>query len=334
MSRFVIGPSFAEQELAGISFMLTSFPDMTDAVPNGLFACSGRFFALLEEDNRSKKEDRNEDYRYSAKAVKELRKRGETKANSSPRGMADLTLAMSLALGIITFDLLDSGLHAHSICRYALGLISSGTYSEAVTRGGGLGRQMLPLIHMDTCNCLVRREIPMYRLQSGGGGKRGSDGVDHYIGRCVSLFSILYDVCCVNQKLKLGSREGHDIARRQENFEELAQVEAAVRDWSAELNEEDTTRLTLREIEVITTQAPVHRKAILLFIHRLRFPFGTEDDAATHMAAAVLDDIANLYYCSGGSGEGADRCRLNTEWRCRFSSPWLSCKILSKRPGH
>ena len=55
MSRFVIGPSFAEQELAGISFMLTSFPDMTDAVFNGLLACSGRFFALLEEDNRSKK---------------------------------------------------------------------------------------------------------------------------------------------------------------------------------------------------------------------------------------------------------------------------------------
>jgi len=38
MSRFVIGPSFAEQELAGISFMLTSFPDMADAVTD-LMGC-------------------------------------------------------------------------------------------------------------------------------------------------------------------------------------------------------------------------------------------------------------------------------------------------------
>jgi hypothetical protein len=82
MSRFVIGPSFAEQELAGISFMLTSFPDMADAVLNGLLACSGRFFALLEEDNRSKKRTGTRTTGI-APTVKELRKRGSERNQSS-----------------------------------------------------------------------------------------------------------------------------------------------------------------------------------------------------------------------------------------------------------
>jgi len=291
MDRFVLGPSFAEAELKGLCGMLVTFPEVAESLLSGLLACSRRFFALVEEPTSSNSEPKKEgeEYKYSANAVKELRKRGE--GNEKRRDGMDLLLPMVIALGVITFDLLDSGLHAHSICRYALGLASSSSSSPSSLETGrsvGLESQVLPLIHMDTCNCLVRRQVPLYQLKS-------AQKVDRYIGLCGPLFSLLYDVCCVSRKLR------PDGTGRPEDYEELGRVETVVRDWKPELSEEDVARLTPKEIYGITTQAFVHQKAILLFIHRLRFSFGVEDDVAAHMAASVLDDIRRL--CCPREGE-------------------------------
>ncbi|KAK0622778.1 hypothetical protein B0T14DRAFT_152994 [Immersiella caudata] len=297
MNCFILGPSFADAEIKGLATMLSAFPEATDALLSGMLACSGRFFALVggpgpkgsvgEPIVVGKRLQEGEDlYRYSAKAVKELRERGGEMGNGRG-GVMDLLLPMVLALGIITFDLLDSGMHAHGICRFALGLI--GSSAEAV-RADELDRHLLPLIHMDTLNCLVRRHIPLYRLRP----VDVEGGVDRYIGRCVPLFSLLYEVCCVSWKLNThaNGRESMD-----EDYGELAKVEAAVRDWTPELSDEDVGAISLtpREIQVVNTQASVHKRAILLFLHRLRFPFGDEDDAAIYMAAPILDDIASLY---------------------------------------
>ncbi|KAK4448862.1 hypothetical protein QBC34DRAFT_100438 [Podospora aff. communis PSN243] len=270
MNCFILGPSFADAEVRGLATTLSVFPEAADALLSGMLACSGRFFALV-----GKKGEDAELYRYSAKAVRELRERGEMTAK---RGAMELLLAMVLALGIITFDLLDEGRHAHEICRFALGLVGTADIGGEI--GSELQKQMLPLVHMDTLNCLVRREVPLYRL-------RLVKGVDRYIGSCGGLFSLLYDVCCVSWKL------GGNGTRRHEGHEELERLEEAVREWTPESLEVES--LTAREIEVISTQASVHKGAVLLFLHRLRFPFGTEDDAAIHMAAPILDDVASLY---------------------------------------
>jgi len=305
MDRFVLGPSFAEAELRGICGMLVTYPEATESLLSGLLACSRRFFALVEGTAGGNREPRREgeEYRYSAKAAKELRERGER--NEKRRGgVMDLFLPLVIALGIMTFDLLDSGLHAHSICRYALGLVSSSSSASSPETGRsvGLDSQMLPLIHMDTCNCLVRRQIPLHQLQS-------APKVDRYIGLCGSLFSLLYDVCHVSRKLRPGGAE------KQEDYDELGRVETAVRLWRPEMSEEDAARLTPREIDAITTQASVHQKAVLLFMLRLRFGFGDKDDVATHIAASILDDLERL--CCPREGEE----RLPFEYR--MSLPFL-----------
>jgi hypothetical protein len=307
MNCFVIGPSFVGAEIRGLATMLGAFPEAADALLSGMLACSGRFFALVGSPRPERSlgearemtghlQDSEDLYRYSAKAVKELRERGGEMGNDRRGGM-DLLLAMVLALGIITFDLLDSGMHAHGICRFALGLIG-GSDGDSAMRMGELERHMLPLIHMDTLNCLVRRQIPLYRLRIA----EGDGGVDRYIGRCVPLFSLLYDVCCVSRKLGMRRADDVDGEGRQEGSDELAKVEAAVRDWTPESTEQGigAAWLTLREIQVINTQASVHKRAILLFVHRLRCPFGDEDDPAIHMAAPILDDIASLYSAQQG----------------------------------
>jgi len=286
--------------------MLSTFPDAAEALLSGLFACSRRFFALVQAEAGGKRVTEGEEYIYSAKAVKELRERGQGNAKNfeSQRKLAtDLKLVLLLALGIITFDLLDSGLHAHSICRYALGMISSSTSamdSEAA-RGVRIGLEgnMLPLVHLDTCNCLVRREIPLFQLRLEEEGRRkpeGRIGVDRYIGLCVPLFALLYDVCCVSRRMReLGVDSSCGVDEAESIYRELSRIESAVRAWRPEIRKEDAVRLTSNEIQVVTTQAAVHQQAVILFLHRLRFPFGEEYDLATQMAAPILDDIQSLY---------------------------------------
>jgi len=213
----------------------------------------GAFFSLLPPGQTipaAAMHNTEVDYAYSAKAVKEL------------RAVTDLILTMVLGLGVITFDLLDSGLHAHSICRYTLGLTSTCTPPAASTE---LERHLLPLIHMDTCNCLVRRQVPSYRLRS-----RKPEGVDHYIGLCVSLLPLIYDVCCV-----AAASTPDDGCK-----EHFAGVEFAVPNWSPSMSEAEAAKLTTGEVQAITTQATVYQTAILLFLHRLRFVFSVEDEVA------------------------------------------------------
>jgi len=65
------------------------------------------------------------------------------------------SVSMVLGLGIVTFDLLDLRLHAYSIRRYTPGLLS-GALEGGEVEIGELEKQILSLIFMDRCNCLVR----------------------------------------------------------------------------------------------------------------------------------------------------------------------------------
>ena len=90
---------------------------------------------------------------------------------------------------------------------------------------------MLPLIHLDMCNCLVRRQIPLYQLRPMERKPEGRTGVDRHIGLCVPLFSLLYDVCCVSQNIwKLSMYYSMDELAREETDRELLRLESAVRD--------------------------------------------------------------------------------------------------------
>jgi len=367
ISRFILGPSFAEAELTNLSATLSSLPEKAaDALLSGFLACSGRFFSLVyHQGNYSdgesgtgtgtgmKEHEGGDYYAYSAKAVRGLRglelglggdlatgigkRERERKRKKQQQGRgdnvavvasADLVLALVLGLGVVTFDLLDSGLHAHSICRYTLGLVSrpSVGLDSDYDGGGGGGRggefesQLLPLIHMDSCNCLVRRQVPAYRLRP-----RRPEGVDRYIGLCVSLLPVVYDLCCVSSRLG-GVDDGSGVLTAGKSYEEddgLSGVETAVRNWSPSLRKEDAAKLTPTEIQVIVTQATVYQTAVLLFIHRLRFPFGVEDEMATSMAASILDDVRSLYHAPGHRGSEAGRDQNSIPFEYRMGLPFL-----------
>jgi len=146
IQRFILGPSFAEAELVRPVPTLTAFPEAADSLLSGFFCVFGPAFFLFWWGRRwpGVKEQRGRGWRTSmvlGQAVKELRDGS--------------SVSMVLGLGIVTFDLLDLRLHAYSIRRYTPGLLS-GALEGGEVEIGELEKQILSLIFMDRCNCLVR----------------------------------------------------------------------------------------------------------------------------------------------------------------------------------
>ena len=277
ISRFIIGPSFIETELSRLFVSLTRCPDLLLAA---FLACSGRFSLLVDAHQTTATHRLEDDYMHSARAVKELRGIGD-----GSRRNEDLAQALLLGLGVLTFDLFDSGLHAHSICRYTLSLIygtgvSSGLHLE-------LSEGLIPLVFMDTCNCLVRRKVPISRSTP----HREPAGADRYIGLCVPLLAYMYDLCVVSHALT-----GTVDITNHEAAQKLQALGAAIADWHPILSLELTKAFTRDELQVMGMQATIFRTAALLVAHRIQWAFGSAaDDLAFDMAETILAKISSLH---------------------------------------
>lgn len=295
--HFILGPSFADTERKKLYVALSRFPD---ALLSGFLACSGRFLSLMASgmagdgmdgpnhfSTSIPTHDAEAYYAHSAKAVKGLR---EIAICKTPRDDTDLVVAMVLGLGAVTFNLLDSGSYAHSVCRYTIGLLRMPPPDEEAPEL--LEDGLIPLVFMDTCNCLIRRQVPVYRL--GPRHRRGST-MDRYIGLCASLLPHLYDLCGVSHLIK----NDHNMISSAADVK-LSAIKTAIQDWTPD-EVGCVTRLSLKEVQVLTAQALIYQAAALLLVHRLRFVFGTEDDVADAMAASILDDISGLYQIADDS---------------------------------
>ncbi|KAK5655378.1 hypothetical protein OQA88_5648 [Cercophora sp. LCS_1] len=306
--RFILGPSFAECELTRLFVTLTAFPEV---LLSPYLACSGRFLSLLDTSTAPPNHSIETDYTNSTKAVKELRKRG---SSDGPYQEGDLQLTVILGLGIVTFDLLDSGLHAHRICRYTLGLLDNHhAFSPELEDG------LLPLIFMDTCNCLVRRQIPVYRSRT---QKQGH--VDRYIGLCVPLLSHMYELCCISSELSDGLG-----AIDEAIGEALSTVQEAIATWNPVIDEEANVALTSQESCIVVEQASIYRTVLLLVIHRLRHPVGTQDELAAEMAEIILHTVQGLY--KNDQKRGVDRY-TEAAFEYRMTLPFLVAGIELQDP--
>ncbi|GAB1312868.1 Transcription factor domain-containing protein [Madurella fahalii] len=297
--RFVLGSSFADAVLAQL---LTGLYAAPDTLLNVFLACSGRLARHMEPHAADRLGADLGYYSNSARAVQVLREAG-TRAEIQLLEMADLLSAITLGLGVITFDLLDSGLHAHSICRFTVGLAER-FYTAASwprRRAPELDSALTPLVFMDICNCIIQRQLPVYRLET----DRQDDelpAVDRYIGLCSSLLPHLSDICHLSHQLGSGAsgRAEGAVAR------DLQAVRDAIRRWDPPVPAGFVLGSTLDEVRVVKTQAEAYRAAALAIIHRLRFGFGTRDDDARQLAARILEKVDDIYRHHKSPSNGAE----------------------------
>src|SRR3569833_318825 len=296
MCRFVLGKSFVASAADRLYVGLRLFPE---DMSNVFLALSARFARKMRRSILEEQASRL-DYTHSAKAVRALRERG----SASGLGESDLRPILMLGLGVLTLDLLDSGLYSHTIVRFTIDVVQHFYSREAQASNAiatqtaipqGLDADLIPLVFMDTCNCIVRREVPVYRLRP-----QHPETVDRYIGLCGSLLPHLYDICCISSDIRRNSAAGTG------DFEsKLGAVENSVLQWEPPADEY-LGMLAAQEMDAIRVQAKVYRLATMLIIHRLRFPFGREDETATQLSQDILSDVENLYHSWSAASQISD----------------------------
>ena len=291
--KFLISPSFEDEMLRGLRTGLLTQPDM---LLNISLACSGRFSTLM-----GSKPSSNEitcDFERSARAVKTLR---VIASNKITQGDNLITIIL-LGVGILTFDLMDSGAHAHSVCRFTIQLAESFYLQrsleiqneQALPSRSQVDFHMVPLIFFDTCNCIIRRQVPVQPLPP-----RASETVDRYMGLCGWLFRHLFDICQLSYQLGLSASTTSQYADAVPEIQtKLKTIELAVLSWDPSSQRTMGQTTSSHHMEAMIDQAKIYRLATLLLILRLIYPRGTEDDAAWRLSVLILTAIGQLY-CKG-----------------------------------
>ncbi len=327
--RFILGPSFAQRELDQLFASLYASPDL---LLDPFLACSAMFRRVMKMDSASRDAKADHHYKNSARAVKALRERGDQDGKQQQNTMS---LDLALGLGVVTFDLMDSGLHGHSVARYTIRMLQGHSPSSRDAQQG-LYRGGLPLIFMDTCNCIVRRQVPVLRLPP----PTLAAEVDRYIGLSTSLLPLLFDICLVSHELSvLESRrdEGEWKRSTKELDQELLRLDSRVRSWNALTEDVPIQKnFTPSEIAVMTKQATLLKASAILILHRLRFPFGTNDEPALELATLILVDINTLYHdptITADEREPRGGVQRNSLFEYRLGLPFLVAAVELQDPG-
>ena len=288
MRPFVLGPSFLQSAQNTFRYGVYAAPDVLLSVHLAVLARSRIMFHRGR--GRPNSDVEGSDYAYCARAVRTLRQRG----TAADMHTHDWLLTLMLGLYIITFDLLDSGVHAHSITRFTLGLLMqhlarTGRRAGSAAATAALQRLeygMVPLVFFDMWNSIVRREVPVCRF-----APQTPAVVDRYLGLCGSLLPHLYDICCLSRDLS-ETPGGAAAAGFHERYQELRNV---VLLWEPSIPETAVDSYTPQEIRLINAQVKIYRYTALLVLHRIRYAFGERDETAGGLALTVLTDIESLF---------------------------------------
>ena len=268
IEQFLIAPSFRLSHHKAVARHLY---DSSPWIQDALIATA----ALLtsEYSPEACPEDQLIGHRRAASAVSTLR--SVTRMSSS-----DLPIILVVAVSAVTFALHITGT-AFTITQHALSIIKP-MYNLSLELDPDSYAFIVCLIHSETEECLLRAELPTLRFIV----QRPKDFVDRYLGTSLPLLPYVYDVAVVSHTLC------HD---EDPNFFEVTRaldtIEQAVDEWTPTLPEGYATRFLQEEVISLLGQSKIFRWSLLLMIHRLRHPYGTETAKATLLADAILDEL-------------------------------------------
>lgn len=192
---------------------------------------------------------------------------------------------VSLGMSLVTFHRLISGISASSICRFTLSLIRSSYYSEQLSESGTMG--LVYLVFLDTTQSLFRAQVPVieYRVKD-------PCWVDQQAGLCGRLLPLLYRLCLLGASIRAG--DGQNILPS--SFDKLQEELNA---WAPTVSQTVRERFSGAEMSLLIAQASLHRTGALLFLHRLRYPFGERDAEAGDLARSIVDGMEHCLTVAG-----------------------------------
>ncbi|EUC49006.1 hypothetical protein COCMIDRAFT_85516 [Bipolaris oryzae ATCC 44560] len=268
IEQFLVAPSFRVNHHKTFARHLHNAPPW---IHDALIATA----ALLacEYDPDPSPEDRAIGHRRAASAVSTLR-------SVRPLDSGDLPVILLLAVSALTFALHISG-SGLAICRHAL-LTIKPIYDSTTVLDSECSAFFVCLILSETEECYLMGEVPTLRFKM-----EITDGsVDRYVGIAAPMLPCMYDICEVSYLLRQDERLSDS-----EITGIIDAIELVVHKWMPTLPEGCASRFLQQEMVSLLAQANIFRWAVLLMIHRLRYPFGTELAAGTALSQAILEEL-------------------------------------------
>ncbi|QPG93664.1 hypothetical protein C2857_001574 [Epichloe festucae Fl1] len=282
---FVLGPSFRESHRQKLVFHLLS---SHQTVLDGYLA-----FALSMGGDEVQV---NNSYRHAASALVTLRSLSATATDPSQADSASSCLILGWQMLHFVFKI--GGGELLEICNQTLSLIKPHFSSH----GGFSGETtylsfMTSLVLTETAECLFKTRLPTVRMDHPAATTR----IDGCVGLCTSLLPYLHDLAVLNHAMGASRRSSKSLEagnkkellqqpRAEMNWAKpLAILERRVRSWQPNVPPDFCHGFTTIEAAHMMCQAQVMQTAALLIIHRLRYPYGTQDATARALSSSILD---------------------------------------------
>lgn len=194
----------------------------------------------------------------------------------------DLSVYISLAMVIVAFAEWVTDSRVALICQRALTLAKPIYESQTHLEDHDLS-SLSCLIFIETTECFFRGQIPTIRFRP-----RRGEVMDRYLGLSLPLLPHLYDLCELsNSMARAGDPHNPSILGA------LCRIEQQVDEWRPIPPHDFARHYSQTEGIHTLAQAQVLSLTILLIIHRLRFPFGVNNDKATILSKCILRELDN-----------------------------------------
>ncbi|KAG8421456.1 hypothetical protein J3458_003337 [Metarhizium acridum] len=193
---------------------------------------------------------------------------------------------LALGVSLVTFALKLGGTHVLPICNHILSLVKP--YYEA-------GKQLVDpdlLIAIslnEIAECLMCARMPTLLVELPQ--DQAESYVSRYIGLSANILPYLFHICKISAEMAHGDPVDKD--------KTLNRLEEEIRRWQPSIHDRRMSEFTATEVSHMICQASTMQTAALLVIHRLRYPYGIEDLAASAMASSILSQIQMTHKITG-----------------------------------
>jgi hypothetical protein len=266
--QYFIGPTFVDGMQRDMIVQLLS---MFDTSKDSYIAMYSAFASGREAAGTGNERDDN--LRRGVSALQKLRS-----CQLPSLKPAELLPWVGFGLGVVYFSNCAIGTNATPVRRYILGHVRELTSSDTIS-GDFMHSILVYLLAVETNECLLRRQVPVCGIGIGEPGL-----VDAYLGLSIPLFQLLFELAKVSHAMS------QDFDRSQ-SIKDLDRLERDIRDWVPEPQPDFASRFTTTEVVHILAQSHAYKSMGLLFILRLRYDFGSQDEAAHAIATSILTGL-------------------------------------------
>ncbi|ETN45349.1 uncharacterized protein HMPREF1541_09180 [Cyphellophora europaea CBS 101466] len=266
--QFTLGPSFHFTHRADLTYRLSSaVPELKDA----FVAC-----AVIMA--------RHQNLAVSQKAVELCARKAAVGIASlrmlQVRKREDVSVCLVLGMVIVTYSLFMATGEGRAICASALTHVRPWYRSPNVHFEIDEYAYLICLMYTEMIECILESDVPTLRY--GDFGKHVT-WVDRYMGLSPPVLTFFYDLCQLGNSLR-NTRNTEDEATQRRMHE----IESSIKRWMPLTPAGFPDRYTHIEVLQIMTQIKSLRQAALLVLHRLRFPYGVQDEKGLALSDSIL----------------------------------------------